>query len=165
MISSSADARTHMEDDTQVTGQEFKPRSRPLDPSSSTCRLLPNGSMIEDPAAQNPSPREAEEQTPSEQVSGEGNPVATDPLPRGAAAHPLWRTPAGRRIYLTPSRETQAHQVGLLSGGRRPSRKNRAGDCGDTNASRARANPHFRPYALWRAVPFGYRNFRRGVGC
>jgi hypothetical protein len=65
-------------------------------------------------------------------------------------------------MYLTLSRETQAHQVGLLFGGRRPSRKNRAGDCGDTNASGARANP---PFDLTRfGAPFlsGNRNFRLG---
>jgi hypothetical protein len=44
----------------------------------------------------------------------------------------------------------------------RPSRENRAGDCGDTNASQARANPRVRPYAFWSAVPFESRGFPPG---
>jgi hypothetical protein len=53
-----------------------------------------------------------------------------------------------------PTPDTQADHVDSFSKGR-PSREHRAGDCGGTNASQARANhPRFRLYALWRAVPF-----------
>jgi hypothetical protein len=82
------------------------------------------------------------------------------PPPRGP--QPTWfPNPAARRIYLTPSPETQAHQVGLFFEGEALT-ENRDGDCGDTNASEARANPRFRPYALWRAVPFASGGFRPG---
>jgi hypothetical protein len=48
---------------------------------------------------------------------------------------------------------SSAHHLHSLSKGR-PSREHRAGDCGGTSASQARANPHFRLYALRRALPF-----------
>jgi hypothetical protein len=86
------------------------------------------------------------------------------PPPR-CRSHPLWRTPAGRRNLSHTLARNPSAPVGLSFEGGRLSRENRAGDCGDTNASRARANPRSRPYAFSSAALFGFRGSPPGRAC
>jgi hypothetical protein len=95
------------------------------------------------------------------EVSGEGNPVATDPLPRGAAVQASWRTPAGRRIYLTPSRETQAHRSGSPLKGRPHGRTALATAATPTRPERG-PTPALDPTPFRAQLSSGFAGPRRG---
>jgi hypothetical protein len=93
-------------------------------------------------------------------IRGRAIPSQRIPSPLGAAAHLSRRIPPRNGFISHPGRSRKPKRITTDSCSKgRPSRGNRAGDCGGTNASQARAKPRFRLYALRRAVPFEFRGF------
>jgi hypothetical protein len=83
---------------------------------------------------------------------GRAIPSQRIPSPEGAAAHLVPQSRSEKYLSHTLARNPSAPNSGSFSKGR-PSRENRDGDCGDTNASQARTNPRFRPYAFGALFP------------